>query len=307
MNTQKYKQVVILFIILIFSLPTVAVANGGPVRPNGLDPQGNGYLTFDYNSGIALEEEWVSYLCETGRANVNVIYNLKNTTDNEKDIEMVFVLSQYNRDNVMDSFKIYKNGMETEDCKYENICIPMKSSYITYPVKKMWDIIDPLSSKPISAFTGKWSGPDINSSDPYGLPVKMKFQPNESAQLTIKFIDIGGYYVGKEVKKPVSAHLYYLTPAKYWKGKPLIHLAIKFPQNKAYSIHSNIPMDTTDNINFSTTLKGIPNEEWLFSYVVTNDYSPSYLLLSIALILVVFISILFISKRIKTKHSNIER
>ena len=87
MNNFKYRQeissILISILILIFFLPTVVLANGGPIRPIGSDPQGNGYLIFDPDSGIALEEEWISYFCEkegTGRAKVNVIYNLKNIT-----------------------------------------------------------------------------------------------------------------------------------------------------------------------------------------------------------------------------------
>jgi hypothetical protein len=239
-----------LTLILVFMLlPAAASANGGPL----FDPAtGYGLLRFDEKSNISLVREKVAYTVNKGgnryqdEGEVTVQYELHNRNDAEKDIEVLFLTPSIEGLTVMEGDKTINTSPAGNEKPFN--WRPLAKKTVT----------DPLSGKELSLSHASDYGRALGTRFP------LSFQPNETKHIVVQYVEPGGMY-DKGVISMIYSHLYYLTPAAYWEGKPQVELEVKLyaPGGK---LHSNLPLEQIDPTTFKANFNELPTEDWYFSY-----------------------------------------
>lgn len=179
----------LLFALIIFK---IVYANGGP---SVIEPRGTGYLMFDPNSGIALVEENITFICEDNprmwgnKARVEVLYRLKNITPEEKHITMLFITPYSSNDNFT---AVVNDKIPVEIERYNT---QYREKPENWEIGNIGDIIEPLSGKPIKSINPKYRK---------GLPeyftcteIPLSFKPNELLKVDIKYNTGSAKYAGK--------------------------------------------------------------------------------------------------------------
>jgi len=244
------------FAATVFLQPDCTSANGGPVISS---PEGLG-VRFDEHSPIRLEEETVHFRFSPSSKNglkrqtVQVTYRLKNMSNRPVSTHVLFFIPEYASDQkrmhaILEyyGFQVFLNGQE----------VPLQ---FKGPIH-----LDNWTSKPVKIpdpFNGQRIGVD-NLTKPTGIQFPLSMAKNETIQLEIRYRDKGGIYEKGRIN-PIFSHLYYLTPAKFWSGKPTIHLSVELPSD-SYRLASNIPLHQKNERHYGVTLHDLPKEEWIFS------------------------------------------
>lgn len=292
------KKNIISFFIIMICIPLIAYCNGGPTVSN---PKGNGNLKFDLNSGISLNREEVSVIYNdvpmfVGQGNFFIKYYLENTTNKQKDIKMIFVTPSGDNNR----FKVKVNGEDIKVKSHEsNLIIDNWKPLLIDEVK------EPISGKKLSSIIGFKSTKGINKNYPGYIEIPIKFKPKELITLEINYLDFSGLYREAAVVNPVYSHLYYLTPAKFFKGESEIKLKVKLPNEGDYKLSSNIKLEKINNNTYERTIKKIPKKEWLFSFSETKNLyfgtNENIKHLMFSILVIIFLIGIFYIIQIKTK------
>ncbi|WP_169090911.1 hypothetical protein [Paenibacillus sp. PL91] len=249
MILSKMRLSMLTIILMFMLLPAAASANGGPL----LDPAtGYGLLRFDEKSNISLVREKVAYTVKKGGnryqddGEVTVHYELHNRNDVQKDIEVLFLTPSIEGLTVMEGDKTIKSSPAGNEKPFN--WRPLAKNSVT----------DPLSGKELSLSHAS----DYNRAQ--GTRFPLSFEPNETKHIVVQYVEPGGMY-DKGVINIIYSHLYYLTPASYWEGKPQVELEVKLyaPGGK---LHSNLRLEKISPTTFKAVFNELPSEDWYFSY-----------------------------------------
>jgi hypothetical protein len=275
--------------IMLMVLPAAASANGGPL----FDPAtGYGLLRFDEKSNISLVREKVVYNVNKGESyyqdegEVTVLYELHNRNDAQKEIEVLFLTPS------IEGLTVTEGDARISTSRAGN-----EKPFNWRPRAKK-TVADPVSGKELSlAHSG------LGYERAQGTTFPLSFEANETKHIVVHYMEVGGMY-DKGVINMIYSHLYYLTPAAYWEGKPQVELEVNLyaPGGK---IHSNLPMEQISPTSYKAVFNDLPTEDWYFSYAYpsrllfpTNvEKDHNLLVLGSALALTVIAAALAISFR----------
>jgi len=250
MLLHKLRTYILTTILLFMLLPEAAHANGGPLH---YPAEGYGRLELDENSKISLVREKVAFTFRDidrykSHAEVTVHYELHNTSDSGKDLEVLFVTPQ------SEAFMVSEGNKEINVIMDPNV---KTVNWQNTQVKNT--VIDPVSGKEL-----RLSNYSAEIGPAQGARFPLSFEPNETKNIVINYIENGGMY-NKGVITTIFSHLYYLTPAAFWEGEPHVELEINLSAPDA-SIHSNLPMEKVNSKTYKAVFNKLPSEDWYFSY-----------------------------------------
>ncbi|MTI69867.1 MAG: hypothetical protein FH751_06410 [Firmicutes bacterium] len=292
------RKVILIILVIIIFIPLIGYTNGGPTISN---PNTNGYLKFDDNSKIALNKEEVSFSYINkpsfiGEGDFSVKYYLENTSNIKKNIKIIFVTSSGGNNR----FKVKVNGKDIKVKSYDSSLV-----IDNWKPVAINEIKEPVSGKKLSSLIGFKRIKGINKNYPGYIEIPLTFNKKESKILEINYIDFSALYRKEAVVNPVYAHLYYLTPAKFFKGEPEIKLKVKLPDEGNYKLSSNIKLEKINNNTYERTIKKIPKKEWLFSFTNTKnlyfDTNENIKHLMFSILVIVLLMGIFYIIQIKTK------
>ncbi len=260
------KNWIIVFTLLILCLISFP-AFGNAASPYE-NPDSN-MILFDDDTGIVLMEEWVKFTIDENRWNsrVEVVYDLENTDRDDSSLDIMFLAPyfDYRTGEVFeDSFKVVVDGVEINDFQVkesEDIPENWNASY-------EMEIIDPVDDRVLEKRLGLGRSMS-KGGNAKGIQFTIDIEKGQRKTLEISYGAQVGYYSFGDVVNDVNTHLYYLTPARFWKGDPLVNLEIEFP-DRGYEPYSNIVLEKLSDTNYGTSLEGLPEKEWTFSYVDTT-------------------------------------
>lgn len=242
-----------MFVLFILLWPKTVFANGGPLH----DPaDAYGRLTFDEQSGIMLVRERVSFRIGDGvgddasghkGAAVSVEYELWNPGGVDRQVDVLFLVPS------REQVTVTTGGVRL-DTGTPGV-IPANWS-----AGKSASVVDPLSGKAL-----RFSARGSQTEEAAGTQFALTFAAGEKKLVSIRYMDRGGFYT-RGVVRQLYAHLYYLTPAKYWEGAPQVELELTFASPCA-RVYSNMTLERLDAYTYRGTLKELPDEEWSFSYM----------------------------------------
>jgi len=245
----------VIFIVMLLLQPAAASANGGPLY---YPADASGLLQFDTDTNISLIREKVAFTIEgndewyRNNADVAVHYELRSNAAERKEIKVLF-LTPYSGHLVV-----------SEKLDGSDRIIPITAATPEKPdnwnPKLIKNVYDPVSGKPLGLSSRGTAS--INKAE--GSAFRLLFEPYETKQITIRYSEESGMY-DKGVIHTVFSHLYYLTPASFWEGEPVVELEVTLKEEGGV-LHSNLPLTNTGPTVYSAVLDGLPQEEWYFSY-----------------------------------------
>jgi hypothetical protein len=255
----------ILIIITICLIPVVAFGNAA----SPYNRPGDNAVIFDDNTGIVLSEEWVKFIIDPNDCNskVEVIYTLVNEDREDPKLEIMFLapyFDYYSNEVYEDEFEIEVDGVEITDFEVKISREIPENWHASYSM----EIIEPVDDRLLEKKLGG-SRPYSNSPEVKGIQFVIDIEKGQEKELKMSYISEEGYYSFDDVVNDVFTHLYYLSPARFWNGDPVVNLEIEFP-NSGYKVHSNIELEKTSSTNYGAKLTGLPDEEWTFGYVDTS-------------------------------------
>jgi len=242
-----------LILILFMGSVSSSYGNSGPptVRPSDQK------MIFDEESGIALQEEWVTILMENEEEGmVEVRYLMENISREEESLEMLFILPE----------RSHSTEILWED---QRIRIEEEVSQTRLPGN--WRASElPLVRDPLSGMNVKGEYTDYGS---YGNSMGKLFSVDlplgETGELVLRYPSYSGFYNHSEVINPIYHQIYYLTPALFWEGDTKVNLEFRLPEG-SYALNSNIPMESNGEGIYHSTLEKLPEEEWFIGFVSTS-------------------------------------
>ncbi|MFE5323772.1 hypothetical protein ACFQ88_34345 [Paenibacillus sp. NPDC056579] len=277
------KGIMLLAALLFLLSPIPASANGGPLR---YPAEGNGPLQFDTGSQISLVYEKVIFAIgdeaadsSYGKsADVSVHYRLRNDSAEKRSVSILFVTPSPQPVQV-----------SSEEGALKSDSVP-EAAPVNWQPKRRTDVTEPVSGELLNLSRYGWS-----EARTAGTRFTLAFEPGETRSVTMRYRDEGGLY-DKGVINPVYSHLYYLSPAAFWKGAPEAELEVRFRDSR-YKVSSNVPLVRKDTTTYQARLDGLPDTEWYFSFTSTSGLlyptnmqtaHNSYILLaSLAMLLIV--------------------
>ncbi|OBZ12073.1 hypothetical protein A8L34_17365 [Bacillus sp. FJAT-27264] len=252
MPHRNIRYVLLVVFLLGMLMPTTVVANGGPLY---FPADGYGLLRLDEQSNISLVREKIVYTMSKGSndygnsAEVSVEYELHNQNSANKDIEVLFLTPSRESLTVSEGDELIPTSLAPE-LRPVNWKPLVKNT-----------VIEPLSGKELSL--SRYEG---GHSQAQGTRFPLSFKEGETKHIVVRYVEQGGMY-DKGVINMIYSHLYYLTPAEFWEGKPQVELEVKLysPDSK---LHSNLLMEQTGPTTYKAVFNELPSEDWYFSYVV---------------------------------------
>ncbi len=254
----KRNVTIFLLIVLIFAMTGFAWANAGAPYQRPTDNK----LVFSEDTGISLMEEWIHFNIKSNdyqRAEVEVIYKLKNVDNAEESITLLFLAPYLSLEDIQLTF----NGE------------PIKVFMVTEAsdIPEDWEAkitqqsvnIEPVNNRELAYDFSHWY--DNGRWSTQGFQFDLPLALGEIGELELSYISDGGYYYyDQDVINRVYSQLYYLSPAVHWEGDTKVHLSMQFP-NDRFAVYSNLPLETKGAGYFGATLNEIPKTEWVFNYV----------------------------------------
>ena len=255
-NCKDYKSLIIK-LMLVFSLLmgsiSVVYGNSGPptVRPSDQK------MIFDEDSGVALQEEWVTIVMESEeQGTVEVRYLMENISREEENLEMLFILPERT-----DSLEIFWNN--------ERINIEEEVSYQRLPnnwrASELPLVHDPLSGSNLRGEYSVYGSHGNGRGELFSVDLSL----GETGELVLRYPSYSGFYRHSDVINPIYHQMYYLTPALFWEGDAKVNLEFQLPEGD-YAVDSTIPMENTGEGIYQGTLEELPKEEWFVGFVSTS-------------------------------------
>jgi len=247
---------IIVLAVCLISIPAWGNAASPYERP------GDNAVFFDDDTGIILLEEWVKFTIGNYNwdSKVDVVYSLVNKDREDSSLEMLFVAPYLNEENV----HVEMDGIEITDFEIKEAKEMPENWHASYTMK----IKDPVDNRVLDRRLGGSRYLDRDGKV-QGFQFEVNIEKGQEKELKISYTADEGYYSFDDVVNDINTQLYYLTPAKFWKGDPVVNLEIEFP-NGGYKVYSNIELEKVSSTNYITRLSGLPEEEWTFGYVDTT-------------------------------------
>jgi|LGOV01.1.fsa_nt_gb hypothetical protein len=238
------KKIIVICLIMLLTVGVV-FANGLPTYEDGDD---SGLISIDENSKISLLEETIRYkiIDEPGTSDSG-IWGVNKTyyTDITSNIDVTYHLI---------------GGEESEDTVMYFITPTLKNTSIQI---NGIDIKDTVSTVPVPRSID-WSPrihPDSYENDRrYAIKIPLSFKANELKIMSLNYDITGGRNNSSVYINHVYDHVYYLTPAKYWKGDANVNLVLDIPTTLSFK--SNIDLKKSGDSIYTTTFEEIPDHEW---------------------------------------------
>jgi hypothetical protein len=253
----------IILAICFFSIPALGNSASPYNRP------GDNAVIFDDNTGIVLSEEWVKFTIDPNNwdSKVDVVYNIVNEDREDPQLEIMFLapyFDYYSNEVYEDKFEIEVDGVEIRDFQIKEAGEIPENWHASYSM----EIIEPVDDRLLEKKLGI-SQPYSNSPKVKGIQFVVDIEKGQEKELKMSYRSEEGYYSYDDVVNDVFTHLYYLSPARFWNGDPVVNLEIEFPDG-GYEVHSSIDLEKVSDTIYSARLEGLPEEEWTFSYVDTT-------------------------------------
>ncbi|NIK78481.1 hypothetical protein FHS15_003619 [Paenibacillus castaneae] len=235
-------------VILFVLEAALASANGGPLYEPA---DGSGLLQLDEQSNVSLVREKVVFTIPNvstphqNEAKVSVQYELNNKNDFIKQLDVLFFTPSSRSLTIMEGNKVIPGSLATD------------SKTLNWYAKPRYTVTDPISGKTMSMH-----GDGKNQT--VATRFSLSFEANETKSIVIQYSEIGGMY-DKGVINTLFFHQYYVTPAKFWEGDPLVELEVNLYKTSD-KLYSNLPMEKTGPSTYTAAFKQLPGEEWYFSY-----------------------------------------
>jgi len=258
---RKHRKLFVL-LITVFMIPVSAWANMGIPIENPVDRK----MMFDPDPGIKMLEETVAISIEEENrlhsAEVNVSYVLRNEETEDMLVEMIFVTPYMGEKG---SLEVRSRGRMIEIGEPE----PLLEAPQNWDASQRMQIVEPVSGKILEKSPSAFErGPYSNEGTvAWGTHFFVNLPAGEDTALEVAYDSESGFYRYQDVIKSIYSQIYYLTPAKYYNGKPKVTLKVDFPEGMEIALHSNIPMDMAGENSYIAELEGIPEEEWLITFV----------------------------------------
>ncbi|EOD00007.1 hypothetical protein [Caldisalinibacter kiritimatiensis] len=289
------KKLILIISIISLIIPVIVYANAAQPIQNPEDQT----IIFNENSGIRLTEETINFKVEENlyKAKVEVEYNLKNLTDKEQNIDIMFITSSVKSAD----FKVKVNNKEVNDIKKEEDIEPPSN----WEVSLKEPIIEPISKKPLDKSPNSYFR---NTEDISGATFPVTIKPNETIKLNISYYSDSGFYNYNEIINTVFSQLYYLTPAKFWEEDAKVNLKVEFPKDSNIEFYSNILIEKVNNYTYKGTLNKIPDKEWLFSFtekkglIFNTNYRFRHNVLIGLILLLLFIVTRIVKSKVNKKY-----
>ncbi|SHI83157.1 hypothetical protein SAMN02745751_01150 [Dethiosulfatibacter aminovorans DSM 17477] len=252
-----------ILIICLISIPAFGNAASPYERPD------SNVVLFDDDTGIVLREEWVKFTIDENNWNsrVDVIYDIENEDRDDHHLDIMFIAPYFDYDTgevYVDRFEAVVDGNEITEFEIkEEDDIP-----VNWNARYTMEIMDPVDDRMLERRLSD-GGPASKGGKVEGIQFSIDIEKGQRKTLEISYKAEEGYYSFDDVVNDVYTHLYYLTPAEFWNGDPVVNLEIEFP-NGGYEVHSSIDLDQVSDTIYSARLEGLPDEEWTFSYVDTT-------------------------------------
>lgn len=278
----KDRRVLLINLGLVMALFMGAISfvygNSGPstVRPSDQK------MIFDEESGIALQEEWVTIVMESEEEGmVEVRYLMENISREEENLEMLFILPE--RSHSTEIFWKDQRISTEEEISHQWLPANWRASEL------------PLVRDPLSGMNVKGEYGDRGS---YGNGMGKLFSVDlplgETGELVLRYPSYSGFYNHSEVINPIYHQIYYLTPALFWEEDAKVNLEFQLPEG-SYALNSNIPMENNGKGIYHSTLEELPEEEWFVGFVSTSGLvfrTNIRLIHNIAVVIVMLIMII---------------
>ncbi|MGU3472119.1 hypothetical protein ACLBWT_13350 [Paenibacillus sp. D51F] len=244
----------VLALLAVMSAPCgAALANGGPVYEPA---EGFGPMRLEHSESILLIRERVSYFIPDDTSErygpfpeVTVDYELHNG-GKEQQVEVLFL---YPDGDGMEGLRVEENGeaqVPVTPASEDSL-----KGLIGRPTIRP-TIMEPFSGKPLVTRTSEHAVG--------GGRFPLVFRAGETKRVRIFYRDPGGWEESAVVNR-VGSHLYYLSPASYWAGKPKVELEVRLA-DRSSRLSSNIPMNKEGPGLYRAFLSKLPEEEWVFSH-----------------------------------------
>lgn len=255
-------------IMIIIAICLISISAYGNAASPYENPRSNSVF-FNDDTGIVLSEEWIKFTIDEDNRNarVDVVYNLINEDRENLELEIMFLAPyfDYSTNEIYEeSFKIEVDGVEIRDFEIKETDEIPENWHARYS----FETTEPVDGRELK------KGSKFNQSISKGGPVKgiqfaIDIEKGSNKQLSMSYASDGGYYSYDDVVNDVFTQLYYLTPARFWNGDPVVNLEIEFP-DKGYKVYSNIELEKMSATKYTAKLENLPDEEWTFNYVDTT-------------------------------------
>ncbi|MEI7027725.1 hypothetical protein [Paenibacillus sp. y28] len=241
-------------LLVLWLAPLMTAANGGPLY---YPADGAGALQFDTDSPVRLIREHVTFTMpdhsQASRhdAQVEVRYTLQHTGREPETAEVMFVTPS------------------SRELRVQSGSDSIPAAIVSDLQLANWEPqVKRTVTEPVSGTEQLFLGDGWQDGRLVGAKFTLRFEPEEMKQITIQYEDAGGMY-DRRVINPVFSHLYYMTPAQYWKGEPQVQLEVRLPQ-PGYALSSNLPLTPSGAGSYAAQLDRLPETEWYFSYADTK-------------------------------------
>ncbi|WP_127510397.1 hypothetical protein [Paenibacillus humicus] len=245
----------VLALLAVMSGPCgTALANGGPVYEPA---EGFGPMRLEHSESLLLIREKVSYFIPDDATvrygpfpEVTVDYELHNGGKDPQQVEVLFL---YPDGDEMEGLRVTENGeaqVPVTPASEDSL-----KGLIGRPTIRP-TIMEPFSGMPL-----------VTRSSNHGVGggrFPLEFRAGETKRILISYRDPGGWEESAVVNR-VGSHLYYLSPASYWAGKPKVELEVRLA-DRSSRLSSNIPMNKEGPGLYRAFLSELPEEEWVFSH-----------------------------------------
>ncbi len=299
---KKYQKLFILVLVTAL-IPIAAWANMGIPIVNPVD----NYMVFDTDSGIRMVEETVAFSFEGDKglysAGVNVSYVLRNEEEEDKIVDMIFVTPSMGDEGALE---VRSEGRMIETDPTE----PFEEKPRNWEASGRMPIVDPIGGEFLEHSPSRIHGATSPTAKVtvFGTRFSVDLPAGEETTLEVAYDSKSGFYRYQSVINNVFSQIYYLTPAGFFEGDPKVTLKVSFPEEMDIAMHSNVPMVSGGENEYFAELDGIPDEEWLFSFVDrkglvlgTNNRTLHNGIVSAAFLVIMVLSVwLWKKKRRKT-------
>lgn len=255
----------IMIIITICLISILAYGNAASPYEN---PVSNSVF-FNDNTGIILSEEWIKFTIDEDNRNarVDVVYNLVNKDRENSELEIMFIAPYFNHESneiYEENFNIELDGVEIEEFEIKETDEIPENWHASYSFNK----IEPVDGRKLKKGS-RFNQPESKGGPVKGIQFTIDIEKGSTKGLTMSYDSDGGYYSYDDVVNDVYTQLYYLTPARFWNGDPVVNLQIDFPDD-GYKLYSNIEMEKKSPSQYMAKLESLPDKEWTFNYVDTR-------------------------------------
>ena len=295
----KKNKLIILFIIVLFTLPQPAHANMAAPRNSDVGSS----ITFEKNDTISVLSEVLDITVERSVANIVATYKMKNTANEGLSTSSMFLSPNINTSGV----KILVNDIETAYTVESYVL-----NYATVVTSNDWQYAV-LTDKEMASY-------DENQRID-AITFEMEFAPNEEVEIMVSYSYQLGGYPDYNFNAKMGRIEYYLSPASMWKDFKNLTINLNLDEDMPVISYSNLEFTKIGNRQYQYISDTLPLEnleividENGWQNVISTLRSPYLTMLFIPFvpfILVVLVGIIltiwYLSKKKKNKLNDLNK